>query len=93
MEAGTIKGGTFATDALREEGSVASRPGEDPDRADVAESGADGDKGEDADAGPSRKRRLRGVFRKVSRVFERTTSQADEERHGILIGNLQIALK
>jgi hypothetical protein len=99
VDVGSIKGGTFATDALREEGTATTLPGEDPDHADLADSGTDADKGKDADNGEDpdaaspRKRRLRGVFRTVSRVFERTTGQGDEGRHGILIGNLQIALK
>ncbi|MDP4148939.1 MAG: hypothetical protein Q8943_05940 [Bacteroidota bacterium] len=93
MATGMTKGGTFATDALREQGSAYSLHRDDPDHADMATSGDDGDKGDDEDAAPARKRRLRGVFRTVSRVFEKTTSQADDDRHGILIGNLQIALK
>jgi hypothetical protein len=40
----------------------------------------------------TKKSRMRGVFRKVSRVFEKTTN-ADDNRHSMLIGNFQIALK
>jgi hypothetical protein len=37
---------------------------------------------------------MRGFFRKVSRVFEKTTRIGDEdEKKGVLIGNFQIALK
>jgi hypothetical protein len=37
---------------------------------------------------------MRGLFRKVSRVFEKTTKIDDEERNrALLIGNFQIALK
>jgi hypothetical protein len=81
IDAGATKRGTFATDALQKEGS------------DVVNRGDGEDKGGNVDAPPPAKRRLRGVLRTVSRVFERTTSQADEDRRGILIGNLQIALK
>jgi hypothetical protein len=43
---------------------------------------------------PSRKNRLRGIFRRVSRVFEKTAgSNESTDKHGVLIGNLQIALK
>jgi len=40
----------------------------------------------------AKKNRMRGIFRKVSRVFEKTTN-ADDSRHSMLIGNFQIALK
>jgi hypothetical protein len=41
-----------------------------------------------------KKNKLRGIFRKVSRVFEKTARSDDtDNRHGVLIGNLQIALK
>jgi hypothetical protein len=37
---------------------------------------------------------LRGIFRKVSRVLEKTAGSDDpDSKHGVLIGNLQIALK
>jgi hypothetical protein len=37
---------------------------------------------------------MRGFFRKVSRVFEKTTRIGDDdEKKGVLIGNFQIALK
>ena len=40
------------------------------------------------------KNKMRGLFRKVSRVFEKTTKIDDEERNReLLIGNFQIALK
>jgi hypothetical protein len=42
---------------------------------------------------PVEKNRLRGILRKVSRVFERTANRDEDDRHPILIGNLQIALK
>jgi hypothetical protein len=45
-----------------------------------------------AQQAPPEKNKLRGVFRKISRVFEKTADR-DDDRHGILIGNLQIALK
>jgi len=42
----------------------------------------------------SKKNKLRGFFRKVSRTFEKTASRnEDEGQHGLLVGNLQIALK
>ncbi|HMH24503.1 MAG TPA: hypothetical protein VK563_22130 [Puia sp.] len=41
-----------------------------------------------------KKNKLRGIFRKVSRVFEKTAGSDDpDNKHGVLIGNLQIALK
>lgn len=40
-----------------------------------------------------RKNKLRGLFRKVTRVFEKTTNLPAVEERGILIGNLEIALK
>jgi len=43
--------------------------------------------------GSPKKNKLRGFFRKVSRTFEKTASRNDDEGHGILVGNLQIALK
>jgi hypothetical protein len=40
------------------------------------------------------KNKMRGLFRKVSRVFGKTTGIDDEERNrALLIGNFQIALK
>lgn len=41
----------------------------------------------------SKKSKLRGIFRKVSRVFDKTTNADDDNKHGILIGSFQIALK
>jgi translation initiation factor 2 beta subunit (eIF-2beta)/eIF-5 len=44
--------------------------------------------------GTPSKNAMRGFFRKVSRVFEKTTRIGDEdEKKGVLIGNFQIALK
>lgn len=40
-----------------------------------------------------RKNKLRGLFRKVTRVFEKTTNLPSVEEKGILIGNFEIALK
>lgn len=40
-----------------------------------------------------RKNKLRGLFRKVTRVFEKTTNLPAVEEKGILIGNFEIALK
>jgi hypothetical protein len=40
-----------------------------------------------------RKNKLRGLFRKVTRVFEKTTNLPAIEEKGILIGNFEIALK
>lgn len=42
---------------------------------------------------PAEKNKLRGIFRKVSRVFEKTANRDEDDRHAILVGNLQIALK
>jgi hypothetical protein len=42
----------------------------------------------------SKKSKLRGIFRKVSRVFDKTANaDNDDNKHGILIGSFQIALK
>lgn len=41
----------------------------------------------------SKKSKLRGIFRKVSRVFDKTTNADDDNKHGVLIGSFQIALK
>jgi hypothetical protein len=42
----------------------------------------------------SKKSKLRGIFRKVSRVFDKTTNaDNDDNKHGVLIGGFQIALK
>lgn len=40
-----------------------------------------------------KKNKLRGLFRKVTRVFEKTTNLPSVEEKGILIGNFEIALK
>jgi hypothetical protein len=40
-----------------------------------------------------KKNKLRGLFRKVTRVFEKTTNLPAVEEKGILIGNFEIALK
>ena len=39
-----------------------------------------------------KKNKLRGVFRKVSRFFDKTTN-ADDNKHAVTIGSFQIALK
>lgn len=39
-----------------------------------------------------KKTKLRGLFRRVSRVFEKTTN-VDDDKHGVLIGSFQFALK
>ena len=41
----------------------------------------------------SKKSKLRGIFRKVSRVFDKTANADDDDKHGVLIGSFQIALK
>jgi hypothetical protein len=41
---------------------------------------------------PTGKNKLGGVFRKISRALEKTRTRNDDDRHAILIGNLQIAL-
>lgn len=40
----------------------------------------------------TRKNKMRGIFRKVSRVFEKTTN-ADGDKSSVLIGSFQIAVK
>jgi hypothetical protein len=40
---------------------------------------------------PTVGKKLRGVFRKISHVIEKSTVRNDNDRHAILIGNLQIA--
>ncbi|MDR3715468.1 MAG: hypothetical protein P4L51_21885 [Puia sp.] len=40
-----------------------------------------------------RKNKMRGLFRKVTRILERTTSaDNDNDKHGVLIGSFQVAL-
>jgi hypothetical protein len=41
----------------------------------------------------TKKNTMRGLFRKVSRVFEKTTNADDENKRGILIGSFQVPLK
>ncbi len=41
----------------------------------------------------SKKSKLRGIFRKVSRVFDKTANADNDDKHGVLIGSFQIALK
>jgi hypothetical protein len=81
-ETGNTKRSSFATEALLKESDLAA--------ADMyVETGNEG-----TDPVSPSKNRLRGVFRKVSRVFEKTTSHDDDDnKHRILIGNLQMALK
>jgi hypothetical protein len=81
-ETGNTKRSSFATEALLKESDLPI--------ADIyVETGNDG-----MGAVSSSKNRLRGVFRKVTRVFEKTTSRDDDDdKHRILIGNLQMALK
>jgi anti-sigma factor RsiW len=74
------KGSSFATEALHDEMAAI---------ATVYDSGAGDDGGSDV----PKKNKLRGVFRKVSRVFEKNANRDDDDKRGILIGNLQIALK
>jgi hypothetical protein len=42
---------------------------------------------------PEKKNKLRGLFRKVSRVFDKNANADDDNKHGILIGGFSIALK
>ncbi|HYF32630.1 MAG TPA: hypothetical protein VD993_16005 [Chitinophagaceae bacterium] len=46
-----------------------------------------------ANTSVERKNKLRGLFRKVTRVFEKTTNLPAVEEKGLLIGNFEIALK
>jgi hypothetical protein len=79
------KGSSFATQALHDE-SIAFATAHDTD--------TDADAGDDdIGSAPPKKNKLRGVVRKVSRVFEKNANRDDDDKRGILIGNLQIALK
>ena len=40
-----------------------------------------------------KKNKLRGLFRKVSRVLDKNANADDDNKHGVLIGGFQIALK
>jgi len=40
-----------------------------------------------------RKNKLRGLFRKVTRVLEKNTSRDEDDKHSVLIGGFQFALK
>jgi hypothetical protein len=64
------------------------------DHASILDLHADKEDGIDLASASDNKNKMRGVFRKVSRIFEKTTSAGeDKTRHGILIGGFQIALK
>jgi len=45
------------------------------------------------DSSPAKKNKLRGLFRKVTRVLEKNTSRDDDDKHNVLIGSFQFALK
>ncbi len=47
----------------------------------------------DTDNTSAKKNKLRGIFRKVSRVFEKTTNVEDGNKKSVSIGSFQIALK
>jgi hypothetical protein len=53
---------------------------DDPEDGDIMQSSSPG------------KNKLRGLFRKVSRVLEKNTSREDDDRHHVLIGGFQFAL-
>jgi len=54
---------------------------------------SDGEDGIRIMAFSAKKNTMRGLFRKVSRVFEKTTSVDNESKEGLLVGNLQVPLK
>jgi hypothetical protein len=41
----------------------------------------------------AKKNTMRGIFRKVTRVFDKTTNVDNDSKPGVLIGNLQVPLK
>lgn len=47
----------------------------------------------DTDNTSAKKNKLRGIFRRVSRVFEKTTNADDGNKRSVAIGSFQIALK
>jgi hypothetical protein len=47
----------------------------------------------DTDNTSAKKSKLRGIFRRVSRVFEKTTNADDGNKRSVAIGSFQIALK
>jgi hypothetical protein len=47
----------------------------------------------DTDNTSAKKNKLRGIFRRVSRVFEKTTNVDDGNKRSVSIGSFQIALK
>jgi len=47
----------------------------------------------DTDNTSAKKNKLRGIFRRVSRVFEKTTNVDDGNKKSVAIGSFQIALK
>jgi len=56
----------------------------------------DGEETEDGlsnEGPPQKKSKFRGFFRKVSRVLEKTTSRDEDDKHNVLIGGFQFALK
>ncbi|HEX9513519.1 MAG TPA: hypothetical protein VF939_23675 [Puia sp.] len=42
---------------------------------------------------PSKKNKLRGLFRKVTRVLDKSTSRDEDDQRSVLIGSFQFALK
>jgi hypothetical protein len=75
---------------------AAGRPEPNPfvNHAVVNEPEADAENNVNISAFPSKKNKMRGFFRKVSRVFEKTTNVDDDRnKRDVLIGNFQIALK
>lgn len=75
---------------------AAGRPETSPfvQHAVANEAPADAENEVNISAFPSKKNKMRGFFRRVSRVFEKTTNVDDDRnKRDVLIGNFQIALK
>jgi len=59
----------------------------------LSSSGGSPDDGLDMEDAPLKKNKLRGLFRKVTRVLEKTTSRDEDDHRSVLVGSFQFALK
>jgi hypothetical protein len=62
-------------------------------RALLNSSNGDPEDGFTMESSSPKKNKLRGLFRKVTRVLEKNTSRDDDDKHSVLIGGFQFAIK
>ncbi len=62
-------------------------------RAMLASSDGNPEDGFTMESSSPKKNKLRGLFRKVTRVLEKNTNRDEEDKHTVLIGGFQFALK